>query len=64
MELRGSSEYIPDYASIRIGLDASLMPLAFAGLQGLYAIRFWEKPKLIPVSSHKLSLSYRELPSF
>jgi len=48
MELRGSSEYLPDFASIRIGLDASLMPLAFAGLQGLHFVRFREKPKPIP----------------
>jgi hypothetical protein len=34
MELQRSSEYLPGYASIPIGLDAPLMPLAFAGLQG------------------------------
>jgi hypothetical protein len=41
MELRCPSEYSPGHASIRIGLDAPLMSLAFAGLQGLRAPGPW-----------------------
>jgi hypothetical protein len=41
MELQCPSEYSSSHASIRIGLDAPLMSLAFAGLQGLRAPGPW-----------------------